>query len=239
MVWQLPLIIRTCQEDQFRVGHSLQGTGNPSPWVEGLEREPNSLYERPVMAENHLNPGLPSLNECLFFAQERGKPIGLIVIGGVAMELYGLPRGTLDIDAEISCDPDFYGDLVHHLKEKGILFNIGDDIDHWGQVPLPAGYRDRAQTILSTDIATVKVLDPLDFIASKLRRGTDQDLEDALKVARHFSLSETDVERHMTMIRFPLSEETFFFKKRLESFLETLGRGNTSNSSATLGLGDP
>lgn len=37
--------------------------------------------------------------------------MGLIVTGGIAMELYGLPRGTMDIDAEIACDPYFMKNL--------------------------------------------------------------------------------------------------------------------------------
>lgn len=167
----------------------------------------------------------PSLNECLFFAREKGEPVGMIVIGGAAMGLYGLQRGTLDIDAEISCSPEFYGALVRHLQQKGILFNIGDNIDHWGVVPLPEGYRERAREVLTTGGVTVKVLDPRDYIASKLRRGTDQDMEDSLGVARLFSLSAADVSKHMESIRYPLSEESFFFRKRLEGFLEILERG--------------
>lgn len=140
------------------------------------------------MAEDHLTFGhIPSLDECLVFAQKENVPLGLIVIGGVAMELYGLPRGTLDIDAEIACDPDFFEALVLHLKKKGIQFNLGDDVDHRGVIPLPAGYRDRATTVFEKGGTVVKILDPLDFVASKLRRGIEQDLKDALSVSHHFS----------------------------------------------------
>ena len=175
------------------------------------------------MAEDHLNFGhIPSLDECLVFAQKENVPLGLIVIGGVAMELYGLPRGTLDIDAEIACDPDFFEALVLHLKKKGIQFNLGDDVDHRGVIPLPAGYRDRATTVFEKGRTVVKILDPLDFVASKLRRGIEQDLKDALSVSHHFSLSVQSVRTHMEKIKFPLSEETFLFKNRLQLFLEEL-----------------
>lgn len=171
------------------------------------------------MAEDHLNiTNIHSLNECLVFAKNQEFPIGLIVIGGVAMELYGLPRGTMDIDAEISCDSDFYEALVHHLKEKGIQFNIGDNIDHWGVVPLPSGYRERARRIFEDHGTEVKILDPLDFIFSKLRRGVAQDMEDALAVARHFALSSQDVSDHTNKVNFPLSDETFLFKKGSVNF---------------------
>jgi hypothetical protein len=175
------------------------------------------------VAEDHLTFGhIPSLDECLVFAQKENVPLGLIVIGGVAMELYGLPRGTLDIDAEIACDPDFFEALLLHLKKKGIQFNLGDDVDHRGVIPLPAGYRDRATTVFEKGRTVVKILDPLDFVASKLRRGIEQDLKDALSVSHHFSLSVQSVRTHMEKIKFPLSEETFLFKNRLQLFLEEL-----------------
>jgi hypothetical protein len=129
------------------------------------------------MAEDPVKFGeTPSLRECLLFARAEGSPIGLIVIDGVAMELYGLPRGTLDIDAEIRCEPSFYERLVRHLSDREIQFNIGEDIDHWSVVPLPTGYRRRTKTIYREKGVVIKVLDPLDFIASKLLRGIDQDL---------------------------------------------------------------
>lgn len=85
-------------------------------------------------------------------------------------------KGTLDIDAEIRCEPSFYERLVRHLSDREIQFNIGEDIDHWSVVSLPTGYRRRTKTIYREKGVVIKVLDPLDFIASKLLRGIDQDL---------------------------------------------------------------
>lgn len=116
----------------------------------------------------------------------------------------------------------FYEKLVLHLKEKEIQFNIGDDIDHWGVVPLPSGYRDRARTIFDEEGTVVKILDPLDFVIRKMRRGIEQDLDDALAIIRHFSLSSKDVSEHAKKIRFPLDNETFVFRKRLGQFLDDL-----------------
>lgn len=56
--------------------------------------------KRAGMAKDHLNPeSIESLNECLLFVLEEHVPVALLVIGGLAMELYGLPRNTDDIDA--------------------------------------------------------------------------------------------------------------------------------------------
>jgi hypothetical protein len=156
------------------------------------------------MAEDPVKFGeTPSLRKCLLFARAEGSPIGLIVIDGVAMELYGLPRGTLDIDAEIRCEPSFYERLVRHLSDREIQFNIGEDIDHWGVIPLPTGYRRRAKTIYREKGVVIKVLDPLDFIASKLRRGIDQDLQDAADIAHRFSLSREKISSDLEKIKFP------------------------------------
>ena len=49
---------------------------------------------------------------------------------------------------------------------------------------MPSGYRERAVSVYKSSYLSVKVLDPYDFILSKLRRGTRDDIEDALKVAK-------------------------------------------------------
>lgn len=40
------------------------------------------------------------------FAHAKGKKIELILAGGLALSYYGIPRATLDIDAEIKCGED-------------------------------------------------------------------------------------------------------------------------------------
>jgi hypothetical protein len=181
------------------------------------------------MAKDPLNPEkIPSLKECVLFSREEKVPVGLLVIGGVAMELYGLPRNTDDIDAEITCSPDVYERLVLRLGERGIACNISDDIDHWGMIPLPAGYRERAQTVYSERGFEIRILDPLDFIASKLRRAIAQDIEDALLVAEKFNLSMDKISAHLGKIKLPMSTETFGFKKNVNIFEQQMKERKTT-----------
>lgn len=175
------------------------------------------------MAKDHLNPeSIESLKECLLFVQEEHVSVGLLVIGGLAMELYGLPRNTDDIDAEIVCERSAYEGLTRRLRERGILHNISDDVDHWGMIPLPPGYRERAQTIYSEHGFEVRILDPLDFIASKVRRGIETDMTDALLIAKKFSLSMEEIRTHLGKIRLPMSTETLLFLKNVDLFAQQM-----------------
>lgn len=63
-------------------------------------------------------------------------------------------------------------------------------------ISLPKGYRDRAITIYQDDQLKVSVLNPYDFIIMKLRRGTEQDLEDCLNVALANQLSVEELDKH-------------------------------------------
>jgi len=63
-------------------------------------------------------------------------------------------------------------------------------------ISLPRGYRDRAITIYQDDQLKVSVLSPYDFIIMKLRRGTEQDLEDCLNVALANQLSIEELDRY-------------------------------------------
>lgn len=58
------------------------------------------------------------------------------------------------------------------------------------------GYRDRAITIYQDDQLKISVLNPYDFIIMKLRRGTEQDLEDCLNVALANQLSVEELDRY-------------------------------------------
>lgn len=63
-------------------------------------------------------------------------------------------------------------------------------------ISLPKGYRDRAITIYQDDQLKISVLNPYDFIIMKLRRGTEQDLEDCLNVALANQLSVEELDRY-------------------------------------------
>jgi hypothetical protein len=128
-------------------------------------------------------------------AKSTGKSIEIILVGAQALPYYGVEaRATMDIDAEI-----VRGDLEEvyfELKKRGFESDLSENISGWSVISLPKGYRDRAITIYQDDQLKVSVLSPYDFIIMKLRRGTEQDLEDCLNVALANQLSVEELDRY-------------------------------------------
>ena len=155
-----------------------------------------------------------------FLSKNTDKNIEVIVVGGTAMSFYGDYRTTSDIDAEIlNCPEDLYKASLEYLKENKIQFNIDEDFDSWGMVPMPSGYRERATVVYKESNVTIKTLEPIDFIISKLRRGADIDINDAEKIASRNNISEKAIKERVSEIEFIKTEETFWFKQRLERFI--------------------
>lgn len=156
------------------------------------------------------------------FLRNKNASAELILVGGVAMEFYGNPRYTLDIDAEIKCENTLYFELVKYLKNEGISFNLSENISGWSIIPLPEGYRTRTKTVYESKNLNIKVLDPVDFIFSKLLRGTDEDFKDILFVIKKYKISKNDILQREKMVKYPKDSETLFFKKKLEHLISLI-----------------
>ncbi|NOZ68716.1 MAG: hypothetical protein GXP46_05630 [Deferribacteres bacterium] len=165
----------------------------------------------------------PYIDKIEGFAKSRNELIELLLIGGLAMSFYGLPRYTIDIDAEIKCSDKIYFELIEYLKKENVSFNISDNISGWGIIPLPAGYRDRAQTVYKGDYLILKVLEPVDFVFSKLLRGTEEDFGDASEVINKYGITRDLLLEREKLIHFPKDPETLFFKKKFRHLLELTG----------------
>lgn len=156
------------------------------------------------------------------FARGRNEPVELIIIGGIAMAFYGFPRYTVDIDAEIKCSDEFYTQLIDYLKREGINFNISENISGWGIVPLPEGYRERSQTVYRSDLLIIKVLEPADFVFSKLLRGTEEDFNDALMVIKSQNITKDTLIERERLIKYPKDTEALFFKKKFQHLTDLI-----------------
>lgn len=156
------------------------------------------------------------------FLAGRGEPITIIVISGTAKALFGLPRRTLDIDAEISCSDEAYAGLLSFLAAHKIPANIGENISQWGTIPLPQGYRERASEILHKGSVSVKVLEFADYVFSKLARGTETDEQDAFDVCAAKGIGPDALRNRLGLVRLPKDPETRFFLERIERFLKRL-----------------
>ena len=109
------------------------------------------------------------------------EPLEIIIVGAQALA-YGVDyRITMDIDAEV-----IRGDVEKiylELKNMGYVSDLSENISGWSVISMPKGYRQRTIEIYKDENLKISVLNPYDFILMKLRRGTNQDIEDALAVA--------------------------------------------------------
>lgn len=156
------------------------------------------------------------------FLKEKNKTAEIILIGGLAMSFYGSPRYTIDMDAEIKCEEGLYDELIEYLRKKDINFNLSENISGWGLVPLPEGYRERASVVYQGKRLIVKILEPVDFVFSKLVRGTEEDFKDILDVIKKYNISPDKLLEREKLIKYPRDPETFFFKKKFQHLLSLL-----------------
>lgn len=153
------------------------------------------------------------------FTKANNADIEIILIGGLALHHYGLKdRATIDIDAEVKGNIEA---LFNFLKHKEIPSDMGEDIAGWSVVTMPPGYRERTIRIYKDEHLTVKVLHPLDFVVAKLRRATEEDLEDAAFMVKQFGLKFDEIrETAEEAIRnSPKDTALFIFKKNVALFL--------------------
>ncbi len=162
----------------------------------------------------------PYIEKIERFAKAKKESVELILIGGLAMSFYEIPRYTIDIDAEIKCSEEFFSGLVEYLRKENVNFNISENISGWGIIPLPANYRERATTVYKSDFLILKILDPADFVFSKLLRGTEEDFSDATQVIKMNTISKNLLIEREKLIHYPKDTETLFFKKKFQHLME-------------------
>ena len=64
----------------------------------------------------------PYIDRIEEFAKARGESVELLLVGGLALSLYGLPRYTVDIDGEVKCGSETYFELIEYLAQ--LMFNM-------------------------------------------------------------------------------------------------------------------
>lgn len=161
------------------------------------------------------------------FTQERKTRLEITLLGGLALQYYGMEdRATVDIDAEVKGDLE---GLFHFLKIKNVPADLGEDVSGWSVIAMPPGYRDRSATIYKDALLEVKVLNPLDFIIAKLRRFTEEDIQDALFVAEKYKIDAKEIERSAEETIHHSIKDTalFLFRENLQLFLKKM-RGKFS-----------
>ncbi len=143
-----------------------------------------------------------------------------ILVGGAALPFYGVTRGTLDIDLEVEVSsPEELEKVRNVLERAGIAADVTADFEGWGMIPLPEGFRDRLET---TQIHGLYVLEPVDYIFSKLRRGTEQDIEDCLAVIQARGIAPDAIRQRMKRLRLPVDPISHWFKRTFEQFMSMI-----------------
>lgn len=152
------------------------------------------------------------------YARQSHQPVDLILIGGLALQAYGVSeRVTVDVDGELA---GMLQPLVDFLVAHQIPVDLGENISGWSIVAMPPGYRDRTSVWYEEGGLRIKLLHPVDFIIAKLRRGTDQDLDDAREMARRFQVTWAEIQAaaHAAIEASPKDTALFTFRKIVENF---------------------
>jgi len=153
--------------------------------------------------------------------------IDLLLVGALALHDYGVPiRATFDVDAELQ------GPLMplrDYLVSRNIPADLTQNFSGWSVVAMPPGYRDRGIDLINQSHLRVRVLSPVDFVIAKLRRGTEQDLDDAFLVARQHHLSAETIRKSAreALAASPQDTTLFLFQKTIDLFCESLSSSNS------------
>ncbi len=171
------------------------------------------------MSHLKLNDIIELLKE---FTSQRNDTLQVILIGGLALHYYGMTdRATFDVDAEVKGDVE---GLIAFLKQRGIPADMGENISGWSVIGMPGQYRERSITIHEETLLTVKVLHPSDFVISKLRRFTNEDIEDAFFVVNRFDLKENEILERAEdgAKRSPKDTALLLFRKNVALFIKMI-----------------
>lgn len=144
--------------------------------------------------------------------------LDLILIGGLALQAYGVhERVTVDIDGELVGDLE---SLLKFLRARNVPADLGENISGWSVVAMPQGYRDRTSIWHEDGKLRIRLLHPVDFVIAKLRRGTEQDLDDAQEVVRLFALATEDIRvaADSALKASPKDTALFSFNKTVDLF---------------------
>ena len=158
------------------------------------------------------------------YVRQTGQRLDVLLIGRLAMYAYGSSEAqTDDVDAELRQDVERVGAF---LKQHGIPSNLSENISGWSIVSLPPGYRDRTKMLHERENLRVAVLEPTDFVISKLRRGTEQDFTDAEFVARRYGVNRQAVQTaaDAALAASPKDTALFVFRKAVNLFLQRLAQ---------------
>ena len=153
------------------------------------------------------------------FAWQRKSNLQITLLGALALHYYGMKdRATADIDAEVKGDVE---GLFNFLKSHNIPADLGENISGWSVIAMPPDYEERVIEIYKDEFLRISVLHPLDFIIAKLRRFTEEDIGDAIFVARRYKIGAEEIEKKAeeSIRNSPKDTALFIFRKNISIFI--------------------
>ncbi len=156
------------------------------------------------------------------YYRQTGHTVDLLLIGGLALQAYGyVQRVTVDVDGELVGQ---FEPLLNFLQQQQIPADLSENISGRSIVAMPPGYRDRTSIWYEHAGILLRLLDPVDFIIAKLRRGIDQDLDDAAYIATQFQVTARAIQTsaEAAIAASPKDTVIFLFKKTIELFCHRL-----------------
>jgi len=156
------------------------------------------------------------------YIRQTGATVDVLLVGALALQAYGYQdRLTRDVDAEVVGSVEA---LAEFFSQHQLPADLTENFSGWSIVAMPPGYRERATDLVHQAQLRVKLLAPVDFIISKLRRGTDLDLDDASFVVTRFGIT-TEHIRHAAeaaVAASPQDTALFLFRKTVDLFCQIL-----------------
>ena len=162
------------------------------------------------------------LHHLVEYHRQTGKTVDLLLVGGLALQAYGYSdRVTIDVDGELSGEFD---PLLNFLQKHNVPADLSENFSGWSIVAMPPGYRDRSSLWHEEAGIQLRLLNPVDFIIAKLRRGIDQDLDDAEYVAQRYGIPPTAIQTsaEAAISASPKDTAIFLFRKTVENFIQRL-----------------
>ena len=156
-------------------------------------------------------------------------PATIYLLGGSALCLLGSPRVTLDVDYTVEVAPEDTARFQAVLAELATEMRLDlEDVPLAEFIPLPPGARERRRAIGRFGQLEIYIFDPYSIALSKIARGFEADLEDAVFMLREHLVEFDELERLFEQI-LPESPKADIAPQEFRAYFEELRRQVTKS----------
>ncbi len=159
------------------------------------------------------------------------RPGRVYLVGGTTMVFEGLRAQSLDIALMFDVAPADHDAMVQAIRElkDQLALNV-EEASPGDFIPLPVGFQERALFVGRYGQLDVFHFDLYSTALSKIARGTEEDLSDAMALLRAGRLEMSSLERYYQEIRPQLAAKSLRqdpseFDAKFQAFHSMWGRG--------------